>query len=64
MATEVVAMPRAEINPTRLIHYEHPERKREAWCGAPVEGVYAPGTPVQCSVCADLWEQHWRSKLI
>lgn len=40
----------------RMLHFEHPLRIGEAWCGADVLGVrvVAQSAQVDCVVCADL----------
>lgn len=37
-----------------MIHYEHPDRRGEAWCGADVIGVRGRFGEVDCVVCCDL----------
>jgi hypothetical protein len=38
-----------------LLHFEHPQRRGQAWCGAEVVGVRGRGLgPVDCVVCLDL----------
>lgn len=46
---------------TRLLHYEHPERIGEAFCGAPVIGVRGYFGPVECVVCIHLMREHRRA---
>jgi hypothetical protein len=43
-------------NPDRVLHYEHPDQNRASWCGAPVQGIYKPGT-VECPECERLWQE-------
>ena len=47
---------------TRMLHFEHPERIGEAFCGAPVVGVRGHFGPVECVVCVDLMRQHRRRR--
>jgi hypothetical protein len=45
----------------RIVHYEHPERIGEAWCGAEVIGIRGRQIGVTCVVCIDLHRaRRWR----
>jgi hypothetical protein len=53
-STAVVPAP--DLNSTgapKLVHFEHPERPGEAWCGAPVTERSA-NPDADCVVCQDL----------
>ena len=45
-----------------MLHYEHPERIGEAFCGAPVVGVRGHFGRVECVVCVDLMREHKRTQ--
>ena len=52
---------RAPERGMRMLHFEHPVRRGEAWCGAPVLEVRGRGLGVECVVCHDLRRQ-WRRR--
>lgn len=54
-ALEFAPAPPSIDAPPRMVHLEHPNTPRTAWCGADVTGNYPPaGTEVDCIVCAEL----------
>lgn len=42
-----------ELNPSGLTHIEHPVYQGQAFCGAPVSGVYVK-RKLECVVCKEL----------
>lgn len=46
----------------RMVHFEHPERIGEAFCGSNVIGVRGRFGPVECVVCIHLMREHRRAE--